>query len=388
MTIVNSKISNSLILKIVDMTCNINGWEYKTSQKIYRELNKKGIPISGKVETPKTICELLASLQGDFSALLIFGHGAKAKDDVSADNLSITVNRFLFSALTVDLSDKLVILCIFEGFFNDIIDSLERGELLSHTVVAPKKKITPSEAEEFFPLFFEKLAKTTKQYIRQCIRTNSLVSNKMEVYSMGLSYKKELRHTANTPSNWFDMFSIVFNNVQQTLPIILKCNSCRELWLQGEMFRFITPYDPKFQVNVLIDKRIKDKRIKVDLYGSRFGKMVGELKVYGLSGYYNKNICGTSNIDSFIPERNNGRILIGQSHLKKLNMKESSILKDYSRIMEISEQFEKYLILVVHKNGQKDDFGKAISAIKFSGEELTLDFPFFFVRIWKLKKVK
>lgn len=386
MTIVNFRNPNPLLLRVVDMTCNGKGWEYDVSQQIYDDLKAKGIPISGKRETPRTIATLQASLQGDFSAVLIFAHGAKSKDGVSADKLSITNNWFLFSSLNIDLSDKFVSLCICEGYCNDMIASLVRGELFALTVVASEKKILRSEALGFFPTFFERLVKKTKRYIdpndvRACMnKTNSLSSGKMKIYSDGLSYTKASKHASKVPSNWIDIFKTVFANIQETLPIILNCDTCRELWLQGEIFRLINRYDLRFKVNEFPIEPHK----KADFHGFRYGEMVGELKVYGLSGYYQKNIYGAHNIEEFIPKKNNGRILIKPSHLKNVDLNESSILKDYIRIKAISNKIDKFLILVVHKNGQKDNFGQAISALRFPGIEQTLDFPYFFVRIWKI----
>lgn len=193
MTIVNCRTPFPLKLRVIDMTHNKKGWEYDTSAKVYKELKSRGIPISGEMETPKSIKDLELSLDGDFSALLIFAHGAKSEDAITADELSITGNWFLFSKLNVDLSDKFVSLCICEGFCQDMIDSLIKGDLFALTVMASRQEIGEDEGFRFFPVFYEILAGRTTSYIdpndvRDCMNiANSLAENKMQVYSDCLS---------------------------------------------------------------------------------------------------------------------------------------------------------------------------------------------------------
>jgi hypothetical protein len=187
--------------------------------------------------------------------------------------------------------------------------------------------------------------------------------------------------TKSTESPWTNVFKDAFYSVRNSLPVVLECESCRELWLQGELFRAIRKYDHDFSLNTY---KIAPRK-KADFHGCRSVEMVGELKVYGYSGFYNKNLFGRSNITDFIPKNDSRRIMILPEHERIVNQNESNIFKDYFRLKAINNNaIIKVLVLVIWKNGQKDGFGQAISAIKFSAIEAVSEYPKFIVKIWQV----
>jgi hypothetical protein len=92
--------------------------------------------------------------------------------------------------------------------------------------------------------------------------------------------------------SWPDRFLALFCEIASPLAVVLNAEGCREGWLQGEFYRHFRTPENGFRVNC----SYCDSRTKHDLYCERPTEMAAELKVYGLSGYYTKNLCGQSNI--------------------------------------------------------------------------------------------
>lgn len=189
-------------------------------------------------------------------------------------------------------------------------------------------------------------------------------------------------------TNWVDIFKDEFRKARKSLPTVLNAARCRELWLQGEFYRSIVSYDSDFVVN---DFPI-GKRKTADFYGKKPYEMVAELKVYGLySNYVRKNLYGRDSVTGFLPKPQNSRILVTSNHRKVVNAKESSVIKDYFRLLDFVGVRSKYLILVLDKqdydheqNCAQMEFRKAIMAIKFAKKESCYETNEFLVRIWRI----
>ena len=92
-------------------------------------------------------------------------------------------------------------------------------------------------------------------------------------------------------------FLALFAEIARRMAVVLKADGCREGWLQGEFYRHFRPQYNGFRVNC----SYRGGRVKHDLYCPLPNEMVAELKVYGMRGYFNKNLCGQSNIKRFLP---------------------------------------------------------------------------------------
>src|SRR4051794_207616 len=97
--------------------------------------------------------------------------------------------------------------------------------------------------------------------------------------------------------SWAEQILAFFGEIASPLAIILNAEGCREGWLQGEFYRHFSTPENGSRVNC----SFCDNRVKHDLYCERPTEMAAELKVYGQSGYYTKNLCGQSNISRFLP---------------------------------------------------------------------------------------
>lgn len=111
--------------------------------------------------------------------------------------------------------------------------------------------------------------------------------------------------------------------------------------------------------------------------------MVAELKVYGMRGYYNKNLCGQSNIKRFLPEATATRVSLSDQEIDDLGA--SGYLADVRRLRQLPDSLERYMILVLQKADDPDDFGKAISALQVSAEEWDWECKDFLVRISQIQ---
>lgn len=182
-------------------------------------------------------------------------------------------------------------------------------------------------------------------------------------------------------SSWPSKFRAAFDAIGPSLAVVLNASGCRELWLHGELYRHLAATDPDFRVNTYSIAARKT----ADLHGSTPKPMIAEVKVFGVNGYYNKNLDGWSNIDRYRPRGSRDRIQVSREHLKRVHPNVDSLLRDYQRLRDHhGTGLQKYLILVLHLNGRPDAFGKAVGALRISEDELTLRYPNFMVRIWSV----
>jgi hypothetical protein len=166
--------------------------------------------------------------------------------------------------------------------------------------------------------------------------------------------------------------------------VVLEATGCREGWLQGELFRRLSPLDLGFSVNTF---QIPDG--KADISGTVPTRMAGEIKVYGISGYQNKNLAGYSNIDEYDPGEYGLRRDWTWEEIASLAPAKGSFLRDAQRLftLQTSDRAveEAYLILVLFLNGPPSTFGRVIQAVRLPCPEITFEYEQFTVRIWRIE---
>ena len=153
---------------------------------------------------------------------------------------------------------------------------------------------------------------------------------------------------------------------------------------------------------------VSEDKHKYDLVcHNPISNMVAELKVYGLSGYYPKNLCGPFNIKRFVPKSAGDRLFVRQEEMEEMDRKldelknrdfnewkkknsewKSSYLADILRLLLLPEKMERYMILVLQKSVNPDDFGNAIMAVQVSRSEWKWECSDFFVRVSRLYGMK
>jgi hypothetical protein len=175
--------------------------------------------------------------------------------------------------------------------------------------------------------------------------------------------------------SWPDRFLALLAEISRPMAVVLNADGCREGWLQGEIYRHFSAQYDGFRVN----HSYRSRRVKHDVYCPLPNEMVAELKVYGMRGYLNKNVCGQSNIKRFLPEHAATRVRLSDQEIAHLGT--SGYLADVRRLQQLPDLLERYMILVLQKADDPDDFGAAISAIQVSAEEWEWDGTDFLVRI-------
>jgi hypothetical protein len=180
--------------------------------------------------------------------------------------------------------------------------------------------------------------------------------------------------------SWPESFQAFFREVASPLGVVLGAEGCREGWLHGEFYRHFRTPENGFRVNC----SYCDSRAKHDLYCERPTEMAAEIKVYGLSEYYKKNLCGWSNISQFLPAASGARLVLSRAEIERLEPEAGSYLGDVLRLQRLPVALEKYMVLVLHKNGEPDAFGRAMSALQVSSEEFEWECEDFSIRVSRL----
>ena len=178
-------------------------------------------------------------------------------------------------------------------------------------------------------------------------------------------------------TEWTDLFEEVFDSVRESLPVVLNAAGCREGWLQGEFYRRLIGRNTCFPVNTFPI----GPRAKADLCGVKPPRMVAEIKICSLYEFQERNTDGHS-VGPYVPEHEGQRVDITPEQVNRAPS--GSLLCDLLRSQHLEEDIEKYVILVIDKNGHPDKSGEAIQALRLTHKETTLDYDGFFVRIWQV----
>ncbi len=183
--------------------------------------------------------------------------------------------------------------------------------------------------------------------------------------------------------NWVDRFFDFFRQIEPSLGIGLNANNCREGWLHGEFFRHFITADNGFLVNC----RYYDDGPEHDLYCGLPTEMIAEVKVYGQRGYSNKNFCGAHDLTRLLPPTPGARVPVTFEEIEqtlsgtKDAEKKNSYFRDVERLLAVHSSVKRYLILVLQKADEADDFGRSISAVQGAPQEHDLELDAFRVRV-------
>jgi hypothetical protein len=188
-------------------------------------------------------------------------------------------------------------------------------------------------------------------------------------------------------NSWPELFKEFFRIIDKPLGEVFCAEGLREMWLQGEFYRYFKPQYDSFRIN----HSLNNSRIKHDLYSEQPTKMIAEIKVYGWD-FQGKNLDGSSikKYSEEVSKSNNGRLYFDKARIDNLTgMGEGVYLSDVRRLHNINQQIEKYMILILKKRiapNPDDEFGRVIKSVQVSDLEYDLDLPdlLFFVRISRL----
>ena len=176
---------------------------------------------------------------------------------------------------------------------------------------------------------------------------------------------------------WFRALSAFFRGISGNLAEVLDAQSCREAWLQGEMFRWFRKHRQvgEFWTNAFSIS----KRCNADIGADTPFPMRGELKVLG-ANFGHKVLTGGA-LSPLLPHLHrpltptDGGLVRGPWGL----------LPDYFRLQKVpwSPGASRLLVMVAHiEKGASGAVADALRLVTFSGTVRNLSFEWGFVRIW------
>ena len=162
--------------------------------------------------------------------------------------------------------------------------------------------------------------------------------------------------------NWPEEFSKFFAWCQSRLPEVLDASGAREVWLQGEAYRYFRLHRPDGPLCLHTNSHDRNDLAFYATDTSETPVALAEIKLFGLD-YYSKNLTGYSDLRPYVrPAR--GRFIFDGNHAARCHPKESSILKDYRKLLR-QPAGRRFLLLVLDTRATAQAFGHAIQNIDF-----------------------
>ena len=194
--VIGSITPGHLRVLLIDLTRNERGFEHSVSKDIFHLLadKKVGVATQGPLllDSETELTQIFDNPDLRFNALLLVAHGGP--DSVNGETNAVRIpsgksNWFFVSGLLPRLRDKLVCLAVCYGSCRDAVEAFIDGEMFALTLVAPKTKLSGTEARLFYPAFFDELNRSTVSSIpldvvQICVESNNhLANHKMRVDS-------------------------------------------------------------------------------------------------------------------------------------------------------------------------------------------------------------
>ena len=173
-------------------------------------------------------------------------------------------------------------------------------------------------------------------------------------------------------TKWGEWFVDSISSLEERLGYILELRRVRELWLQGELY-LLSSDEQCLDLN----KTGIINGGEIDLIGES-PNMIAELKICG-RGYQSKMLTGVSITDEVLAKTE-----FTFEDMRHHHPKEGSIFKDFCRLKEADSSFEKYMILVIPKLGDRDTLGRLLETAHFPGKEYYRQLEHFDIRVFQL----
>ncbi|CAM3473965.1 hypothetical protein [Parendozoicomonas haliclonae] len=173
-------------------------------------------------------------------------------------------------------------------------------------------------------------------------------------------------------TSWGEWFLESISSLEKRLNYILEMKRVRELWLQGELYLLSSD-----EQNLDLNRRGIIPGGEVDLIGQH-PRMIAELKICG-SGYYPKTLCGF-HISNELAAKDEFTFEDMRSH----HSTEGSVFKDFCRLYDADDSYEKYMIIVIPKLCRRDTLGQILEQTIFPGLEFHRHHEYFDIRVFQL----
>jgi hypothetical protein len=165
-----------------------------------------------------------------------------------------------------------------------------------------------------------------------------------------------------TKIDWLDEFSRFFAWCQPRLPEVLDAGGAREVWLQGEAYRYFRKHRPAGPLCLYANCHDRNDLAFYATDDAETPIALAEIKLFGLD-YYPKNLTGYADLRPYVaPPR--GRFVFEPTHAARCHPKESSILKDYRKLLRATDG-RRFMLLVLDTRAPASEFGTAIQNVDF-----------------------
>ena len=175
---------------------------------------------------------------------------------------------------------------------------------------------------------------------------------------------------------WKRELSGFFDWCAPRLQQVVDAAGVRELWLQGEAFRYFRHERDAGSLPVWVNCHKRNDLVCFDSPAdTAVPMMIAELKLYGLEGYFSKNLTGYSDLHPYVQPRSaRQRFVFQPEHAAQCNPREGSILKDYQKLLKRRAEDDCLclLVLVLDTRRTPDGFGGAIQQVDFGGPSKVL----------------
>ena len=177
------------------------------------------------------------------------------------------------------------------------------------------------------------------------------------------------------PAFWHKEFTAFFEWCEERLREVLDAPGAREIWLQGEAFRYFRYHRKNGSLIFWTNDYKRNDFVCYHSEESNNPSMIAEIKLYGLN-YLAKNLTGHYDMSPYIRPSNEMRFVFTSDDAKKCHPKESSILRDYRKLLEQKNDGNllamMLLILDMRAAGNSNSFGEAIQVVDFGRDGVDL----------------
>ena len=156
---------------------------------------------------------------------------------------------------------------------------------------------------------------------------------------------------------------------QPRLEEVFDAGGAREVWLQGEAYRYFRFHRAAGPLGLCTNAHNKNDLVFYKNDEAEEPDAVMEIKLYGLA-YLLKNLTGHHSLTPYRKPSDDGRFLFLPRHAAKCHPKEGSILKDYRKLL--GQSGRRFLLLILNTGQPANDFGKAIQIVDFGGPGRTV----------------
>lgn len=161
---------------------------------------------------------------------------------------------------------------------------------------------------------------------------------------------------------------------QSRLVEVFDAGGVREVWLQAEAFRYFRYHRKHGPVCLWTNAHNRNDLAFYETDESSEPVAVVEIKLFGLKGYYSKNLTGHSDMSPYVAPPDGERFTFRPEHAGRCHRTEGSILKDYQKLLAQGRGAKRFMLLVLDTRSadDADAFGRAIGCVDFGGPGVTV----------------